>query len=141
MGARKGLAPFVKSLSLPDTNQLPPRPDASLPHPHLSIQHGVACRRCTFRSTTMDLVRRHLSKVHHLKDDRQTWLRDSICDGLDLQSWTQNGSRKLWVVTDDKPLPLDSTAAEARCSPRRRRRVAELHEEQEQRIAAEDRER
>ena len=30
--ARKGLTPFVKSLRLPNPNQLPRRPDASPPH-------------------------------------------------------------------------------------------------------------
>ncbi|KAI4192683.1 MAG: hypothetical protein LQ350_008592, partial [Teloschistes chrysophthalmus] len=134
--ARKGLVPFVKSLTLPDPNQLPLRRDASLPHPHLAVQQGMACRRCTFRSTSGDLVRRHLSSVHGIKNNRQTWLRDDVRDRLSLQSWTQNGQRQYWIVANEDQTGLASTAADATYSPRRRRRVAELHEDQYRRITA-----
>ncbi|KAL9025823.1 MAG: hypothetical protein Q9196_005419 [Gyalolechia fulgens] len=84
----------------------------------------------------MDLVRRHLSRVHHVKNDRQTWLRDDVRDGLSLQSWTQNGQREYWIVANEDQPGLASTTADATCSPRRRRRVADLHEDQHRRIAA-----
>lgn len=134
--ARKGLAPFVKSLALPNPNQLPLRHDASPPHPHLTVQPGMACRRCTFRSTSMDLVRRHLSSIHHVKNNGPTWLRDDVRDGLSLQSWTQNGPREYWIVANEDQPGLPPTAADAVCSPRRRRRVAELHKDQHRRITA-----
>ncbi|KAL8911339.1 MAG: hypothetical protein Q9171_003466 [Xanthocarpia ochracea] len=84
----------------------------------------------------MDLVRRHLSRIHHVKNDRQTWLRDDVRDGLSLQSWTQNGQREYWIVANKDQPGLASTTADATCSPRRRRRVADLHEDQHRRIAA-----
>lgn len=137
--ARKGLTPFVRSLRLPDPNQLPRRPDASPPHPDLAVQRGAACRQCSFRSTSMDRIRRHLSKAHGQKNGRQTWLPDLVHENISLQSWTRNGCREYWIVTDDGERPdFASTAADTTCSPRRRRRVAELHEDQQRRIAADE---
>lgn len=135
--ARKGLNPFVKSLNLPNPNQLPLRPDGCPPHPYLIAQPGVACRQCSFRSTSIDLVRRHLSKVHGQKKDRQIWFSDLIHENLSLQSWTQNGPRGYWIVAASEHLPEAPTATDVSCSPRRRQKVAKLHEEEQQRIVAE----
>lgn len=69
--SRRGLVSFVESLGFPDPNKLGLRPDGSQPHPYLALQPGAACRQCAFRSTSVDLVRCHLVKVHGLKGTRQ----------------------------------------------------------------------
>ena len=137
---RKGLTSFVKSLHLPDPNRLSCRPDASSPHPYLTVQRGTACRHCSFRSTSMNLIHRHLSKAHGQKPDQQTWLRELVHEDLGPQSWTRNGPREYWIVTNEERPDLTiatavTAAKDASYSPRRRQRVAELHESQRQRIA------
>jgi hypothetical protein len=96
--ARRALPAILRTMRLPDPNTLPCRPDLSPPHPFLATQPGAACLRCGFLSTSHDLIRRHLTKVHHTQRDRRHWLQDAMCDGLTLQSWTQNGCRKYWTV-------------------------------------------
>jgi hypothetical protein len=90
--ARHGLNAFVKQLQLPDPNKLEPRPDGCTPHSNLATKSGVACGQCNYRSTSLDLVQRHLAKTHGEKGGRKTWLRDYLRKDLFLQSWTQNRS-------------------------------------------------
>ncbi|KAL2192351.1 hypothetical protein P885DRAFT_7126, partial [Corynascus similis CBS 632.67] len=59
---RDGLAQFIRSLHLPDPNTLPLRPDWSPAHPDLTSHTGMACRHCAYRTTSVDLITRHLSK-------------------------------------------------------------------------------
>lgn len=54
--ARKGLSAFMKHLSLTDPNQLDRRHDLCTPHPYLAVQNGAACKRCHYRSTSVELV-------------------------------------------------------------------------------------
>lgn len=95
---RKGLSAFIKYLSLPNPNQIAPRADYDPPHPHLAVYSGGVCKHCNYRSTSLELVRRHLSKAHRCKSDQKHWLRDSVESDLQLQSWTVNGVRDFWVV-------------------------------------------
>jgi hypothetical protein len=125
---RKGLSAFMKYLSLPDPNQIAPRADYSPPHPHLAIYSGGACKHCNYRSTSLELVRRHLSKTHRCKSDQKHWLRDSLESDLQLQSWTINGARDFWIV-QRSPTNVE---LDIHGSPRRRRQVAIMHEEEEQ---------
>ncbi|KAJ0132428.1 Uncharacterized protein HZ326_24490 [Fusarium oxysporum f. sp. albedinis] len=62
--ARRGLGPFIRTLRLPDPETLPVRSDGSSPHPHLRIQQGAACRHCGLRSISLEVLSRHLKKVH-----------------------------------------------------------------------------
>ena len=91
--ARKGLSAFLKHLNLLHPNQLELRRDRCTPHPYLAIHTGAACRQCSYRSTSLELVRRHMSKQHYCKSDRKHWLRDDIETDVRLQSWTLNGAR------------------------------------------------
>lgn len=137
--AREGLSIYIKHLQLPDPNRLPLRPDGHDPHPHLAVQPGAACKQCAYRSTSLQLVARHLSKEHHQKTGRKDWFRDGIRDNLRLQSWTQNGPREYWIVGPGEQTLLTPAAADGVAgSPRRRRRLAELHMEEQRRIAAAD---
>ncbi|KAK4119434.1 hypothetical protein N657DRAFT_626687, partial [Parathielavia appendiculata] len=99
---RDGLFFFIRSLSLPDPNTLPLRPDWSPAHPDLASCTGVACRHCAYRTTSVDLITRHLAKAHNRRRDprRTGWLRDEIFQDVSLQSWTQNGARGYWIAAD-----------------------------------------
>lgn len=130
--ARKGLSAFMKHLSLPDPNQLDLLRDHGPPHPQLATHAGAACRQCNFRSTSLELVRRHLSKTHRCKGDRKNWLRDSLRTDLRLQSWTSNGARGFWIIRDPQGPALSTSDVEH--SPGRRRHVAAMHEQETQRL-------
>ncbi|KAJ3454045.1 hypothetical protein MRS44_018677 [Fusarium solani] len=88
--ARRGLGPFIRTLRLPDPKTLPVRSDGSSPHPHLRIQQGAACRHCGLRSTSLEVLSRHLKEVHpqDIQHSRgrgfpeSHWLQDHILDRL-----------------------------------------------------------
>ncbi|KDN64753.1 hypothetical protein CSUB01_11126 [Colletotrichum sublineola] len=65
---RRGLSALIKSLQLGDLNDIAPRPDGLPPHEALNITRGHACRHCSYQTASDDLVCRHLSKVHGIKD-------------------------------------------------------------------------
>ena len=129
--ARVGLNAFVQDLALPDPNQLDLRADGVARHPHLTVQAGAGCIKCDYRSTSLELVKRHISKMHRSTSQCQNWRADCVRGGLHLQSWTQNGARGYWIVDGGE----DFTHAMADTSPRRLRKVAAMHHEEEHRLA------
>jgi hypothetical protein len=135
--ARHGLSAFVKQLQLPDPSRLEPRPDGCAPHPNLATKSGVACGQCNYRSTSLDLVQRHIAKTHGEKGGRKTWLRDHIRNDLLLQSWTQNGSA-YWIVGVNGGNNLGAHLDTPQASPKRRQKLAALHERELQRARNEE---
>ena len=99
---RKGLTALIQSLALEDPNLLPSREDWSVPHNLLLVSSGYACKSCDFRTTSVDLVQRHFSQDHGWKGSRKRdgWQQDHV-HMVDLQSWSQNGRRKFWIVQQD----------------------------------------
>ncbi|KAK6221466.1 hypothetical protein QIS74_04759 [Colletotrichum tabaci] len=97
---RRGLSGLVKSIGLPDPNDIPLRSDGLPPHPALTTVIGYACRHCDYRTASTDLISRHVALTHGFKDARKAdgWQRDHIRSGLSLQSWSQNGSRGYWIA-------------------------------------------
>jgi hypothetical protein len=81
------------------------------------------------------LVGRHLSKAHDLRRKSSDWVRDEIIENLSLQSWTQNRPRQYWIVRSGASMPLLGSLED---SPRRRRRVNALHEQEEERLTTQD---
>lgn len=138
--ARKGLSALMASLHLHDPNKLNLRKDGCTPHPHLHTQQGIACKRCSFRTTSRDLAKRHVSKEHGLKSGQKIWLSDYIDEDVQLQSWTQNGKRGFWIVESDGPASLHDTVVSLNTSPRRRQQVEALHEREHQRLTQPDQE-
>ena len=123
--ARHGLSAYVKQLQLPDPSRLEPRPDGCAPHPHLATKSGVACGQCDYRSTSLDLVQRHLAKTYGEKGGRKTWLRDYIRNDLLLQSWIQNGSA-YWIVFLNGGRNLGAHLNTPQASPERRQKLTAL---------------
>lgn len=146
---RKGLVSLVASLDLQDPNTLPLRKDGCLPHPHLARRRGLACRGCKERTTSRDLMQRHLSKEHGCKPNRRTPLSDSIFNSVTLQSWTQNGSRESWIVEnsgnsdededeDALAVSLDTNSDRGPEKTQRLAALAALHEAERQRLTNEE---
>ncbi|KAH7147075.1 hypothetical protein B0J13DRAFT_405209, partial [Dactylonectria estremocensis] len=101
--ARRGLNSLILTLSLPDPDALPMRAGRSAPHPHLALQVGAACRHCQLRSTSLELLSRHLKKLYKDKIKKtgargNQWLRDHIEDNLTFQSWKANDIHHSWIV-------------------------------------------
>ena len=88
LSLRKGLNAFVESLKFPDPNTLDLRDEGSVPHPHLAIQRGIACGRCSFRTTNSDIMRRHIRDQHPRKhlDALYSWIQDCLGESVYLQS-------------------------------------------------------
>ncbi|KAH7109557.1 hypothetical protein B0J13DRAFT_663535, partial [Dactylonectria estremocensis] len=104
--ARRGLNSLILTLSLPDPDVLP----MSAPHPHLALQVGAACRHCQLRSTSLELLSRHLKKLHKDRIKKtcargNQWLRDHIEDNLTFQSWKANDIHHSWIVSTGNRQP------------------------------------
>jgi hypothetical protein len=97
---RADLTRYIRSLSLADPTHLHARPDGLPPHPALAIQRGYCCRRCDFRTSSYQLIRRHASQQHGLR--RQTWSPGDY-QVVFLRSWTSGGphQRPWWIVSAD----------------------------------------
>ncbi|KAF2716181.1 hypothetical protein K431DRAFT_279485 [Polychaeton citri CBS 116435] len=124
---RKGLNAYIKTLDLPDPNQLELLQDGCSPYPHLLVHTGFGCRLCRLRSKNSKVISTHMSKTHK---------QESRNEDLHLQSWTQNGRRGYWIVRPEGSTGSDNGID---CSPRRRGRVAALRASEEDRLAAGDR--
>jgi hypothetical protein len=96
--SRQDLNAAVKRLALPDVNTVEARKDGCAPHPHLVTSPSVQCKHCTYRSTSSDLIRRHLSAEHKLKRRDLVRARDHFDEHLNFQAWTENGKRDFWIV-------------------------------------------
>ncbi|PVH93801.1 hypothetical protein DM02DRAFT_540752, partial [Periconia macrospinosa] len=48
------------------------RPDHSAPHPYLSKHLRVICKHCGFKTTSTEVLSRHLSKEHRIKRKTST---------------------------------------------------------------------
>ncbi|KAK4243174.1 hypothetical protein C7999DRAFT_44957 [Corynascus novoguineensis] len=102
---RDGLARFIRSLHLPDPNTLPLRPDWSPAHPDLASHVGVACRHCTYRTTSADLITRHLAKAHDRRRQgkKRDWLYDEVIQGVPELALQTNWIRRTgWLETFDR---------------------------------------
>ncbi|KAK2005545.1 hypothetical protein LZ32DRAFT_597022, partial [Colletotrichum eremochloae] len=97
---RRGLSGLVKSIRLPDLNDIPLRLDGLPPHLALTTIIGYACRYCDYRTASTDLISRYVARTHGFKDAWKAdgWQRDHIRSGLSLQSWSQNGPRGYWIA-------------------------------------------
>ena len=90
---RTGLVTYIDSLRLPNPNLLNGRNGGSKLRPYLLISRGAACNHCSFLSQSFKLVQRQLKHNHSNSDRNPHWLRDSVRNHANLQSWTQIGSR------------------------------------------------
>lgn len=86
---RSGLNAFVQNLDLPDPNSVPKHPDGDPAHPHLLAQSGFTCLQCEYRTTSQNLLKRHLSQEHEL----QLFCASTGNDGVGQKSCCRAGLR------------------------------------------------
>ncbi|EXA30088.1 hypothetical protein FOVG_18501 [Fusarium oxysporum f. sp. pisi HDV247] len=103
---RRNINKFIQSLRLADPDTLIPRPDGSIPHPHLALQRGSACKDCKLRSGSYEVLSNHLMKSHRQEISKigakgKHWLRDHIEENLTFQSWKANDMLRSWIVSTD----------------------------------------
>jgi hypothetical protein len=96
---RAGLNDYVRTLGFQDPNTIPTSRDGSPPHPHLIIHSGATCLQCDYRTTSTNLLQRYLAKDHGQKKGQTDTDGRGIRAEVNLQSWSQNGQRKSWIVT------------------------------------------
>jgi hypothetical protein len=128
---RAGLNAFVGSLELQNPNSVSSCPDGSPAHPHLTVQRGVTCLQCRYRTTSTNLLQRHMMKEHGQRKCRDESDKGTLWAETDLQSWSQNGKREFWIVRsrqEDMPSPVEQ-------SPRRKRRLSQIHKAEIERAA------
>jgi hypothetical protein len=87
---RSGLTKCIQTLGLPDPATIGLRNDGSPAHLWLQVCKGHACRQCDYRTTSLDLITRHVQRVH----SKALFAFDDVF----LQSWTHSASRKYWIV-------------------------------------------
>ncbi|EXJ79512.1 hypothetical protein A1O1_08776 [Capronia coronata CBS 617.96] len=96
--SRQTQVPDLGTLLLTDISELSARADFCPEDPSLTTTPGFACGHCSSRTTSQQLLRRHLSSQHNIKH------LDTIADRdyrpVSLQQWTTSGSagRQYWIV-------------------------------------------
>jgi hypothetical protein len=125
---------YVDPLRLPNPNLLNGRNDGSEPHPYLLVSRGATCSHCSFHSQSIKLVQRYLKRNHLNSYRNPHWLRDSVRNHVNLQSWTQNGSRTYWAIDVRPDLAVHPSDSMTNHSLRRIEWLEALHEEERDRI-------
>ncbi|KAJ5052595.1 hypothetical protein J3E74DRAFT_469583 [Bipolaris maydis] len=109
------------------------RPDHSPPHPHLSKHLGVKRKHCELKTTSTEVLSRHLSKEHGIKRKTTTWRGEHVVNSLMLQSWDRNGAYGYWIVTEeDRSVPISSSFDNSllQQSVPRMQRLEQLHRDE-----------
>ncbi|KAJ6191987.1 hypothetical protein J3E72DRAFT_443135 [Bipolaris maydis] len=113
------------------------RPDHFPPHPHLSKHLGVKCKHCELKTTSTEVLSRHLSKEHGIKRKTAAWRGEHVVNSLILQSWDRNGAHGYWIVTEeDRSVPTSSSFDNSllQQSVPRMQRLEQLHRDELVRI-------
>jgi hypothetical protein len=105
----KDLGQLLGPYTILGPKELYVRPDFSPPHPHLSKHLGMMCKHCGQKTTSADVLARHLSKGHGMKRKTSIWLREHGVSGLMVQSWDRNGAYGYWIVEVDRFASARST--------------------------------
>jgi hypothetical protein len=94
----KDLAQLLRPYTILGPKELHLRPDNAPPHPHLFKHLGMTCKHCGHKTTSAEILARHLSKEHSMKRKTSTWLREHGVTGAVLQCWDRNGAYGYWIV-------------------------------------------
>jgi hypothetical protein len=128
----KQLRELLKPYTILSPTQLALRPDHSPPHPHLAIHLGNACKHCGYKTTSTELMGRHLSSKHNVKRKASTWLQDHTQQGLALQCWDYSGASGYWIVKSNSATEIRSSTDSSldQTSTPRLQRLEQLHIEE-----------
>jgi hypothetical protein len=132
----KDLGQLLKPYTILGPKELPLRPDYAPPHPHPSKHLGMMCKHCKHKTTSAEILARHLSKEHGVKRKTATWLREHGVSGLVLQSWDRNGAYGYWIVEADRSASASSTFDNSQLqeSALRLQRLEQMHRDERERL-------
>jgi hypothetical protein len=132
----KDLAQLLRPYTILGPKELRLRPDHAPPHPHLSKHLGMMCKHCEQKTTSAEILARHLSKEHGMKRKTATWLREHGVSGLMLQSWDRNGAYGYWIVEEDRSTSTSSTFDNTQLqeSAPRLQRLEQMHRDERERL-------
>jgi hypothetical protein len=68
----KSLSQLLRPYTILGPKELRLRPDHTPPHPHLSKHLGMMCKHCRQKTTSVEILARHLSKEHSIKRKTST---------------------------------------------------------------------
>ncbi|KJZ69835.1 hypothetical protein HIM_10763 [Hirsutella minnesotensis 3608] len=104
--ARKGLTSFLKALPRPalrEPDDVAPLADGSPEHGLLRVYNGFACRKCPYRTISLQYMRRHFSDsasrhcpAYGTAHNRRA--TDALFEYVFLQAWTAGPARKYWII-------------------------------------------
>jgi Orsellinic acid/F9775 biosynthesis cluster protein D len=102
--ARKGLTKMLRSQGILDPDEAPPREDGSPEHPYLRTYDGFACGGCTFRTVSLQSMKRHFSdptmrdQCRHYGQFRSSNELDELFQYVFLQTWVSGPGRQYWLI-------------------------------------------
>jgi hypothetical protein len=96
----------------------------------------MMCKHCKQKTTSAEILGRHLSKEHGIKRKTSKWLREHGVDGLVLQFWDRNGAYGYWIVKADRSVSASSTFDNSllQQSASRLQRLEQLHHDERERL-------
>jgi hypothetical protein len=107
---RNGLDQYLHQHHFQSPGKAQPRSDGLPPHPALQVHPGFQCLQCQYRTTSLDLMGRHLAKTHLIDTPTPRPNLDLLYQVVSLQSWTRaTTTQEYWVVLGE-PSP-DSVEA------------------------------
>jgi hypothetical protein len=133
----KDLGQLLRPYTILGPKELRLRANHTPPHPHLSKHLGMICKHCGHKTTSAEILARHLSKEHGMKRKTSTWLREHGVNGVMLQSWDRNGAYGYWTIKDDRsPAASSSTSDNSLLqeSASRLQRLEQLHLDERERL-------
>jgi Orsellinic acid/F9775 biosynthesis cluster protein D len=101
---RAGLTSHVRSLQITDPSELPILPDGCPPHPDLRVYRVYVCKSCGHKSTSQDIIGRHLSRNHQ----RSKKALERYTDIILCQSWVLYPTAREWAVDNTATVTCSS---------------------------------
>ncbi|KAI5455742.1 hypothetical protein BGZ63DRAFT_137258 [Mariannaea sp. PMI_226] len=101
---RKGLTKVLKTQRLLDPDKALPREDGLPEHPYLRTYDGFDCDGCTFRTVSLQSMKRHFSdpamhdQCRHYGQTRSANEFDELFQYVFLQTWVSGPGRQYWLI-------------------------------------------
>lgn len=103
---RQGLDQYLHQHQFRSGSLARPRPNGSPRHSALRVLTGFQCRQCSYISTSLDLMSRHLMKTHFPDRPSPKSNLEILYATVSLQTWTQStATQSYWVISSDHDAP------------------------------------
>lgn len=100
---RQGLDQYLHQHDFKSGSLARPRPNGSPRHPALTTLPGFPCRQCPFLSASLDIMGRHVMKMHVLERPSPRPNIELLYATVSLQTWTRStATQSYWVIFSDR---------------------------------------